>query len=207
MKFIKKIWREALLCLFLGSFVYLMYIFATARPEGSTAQSLMVLGILASAAVSVLLIYSLWRAKWKQAAAKALQKIFVKLQRFFDRMAIRLGFSRKKTVLRGKTTVIFDKYDRKSHEEESQQRKPPKWKQISDDRGRMRYLYRQMVTGKIKKGAFICAADTPIEVKNAESKSLSEESLFDLYIAYRYDDRSVPDGEQIKRIKEELELK
>ncbi len=209
MKIIKRFWREALLLLSLGSFAYLMYRFAVDRPASSMGQSLMMVGIILSAAVSVLLLRSLWRAKWKTAATEQLQRLFVKLQGFFDRFATKLGISRKsKTILGGKTTVFFDKYDRFGlDDEEKIQKKPPKWKHLTDDRGRMRYLYRQMVAGKIKRGACICASDTPGEVKTAESKGGQEDALFDLYIAFRYDERRVPNGETVKALKEELEIK
>ncbi len=208
MIFVKKIWREVLLVISAGAFAYLMYIFAVARPEDTTAQSFVILGILASGAVSVLLIRSLWRDKWQKKATEAMQRLFVRLQNFFDKFATTLGISRKsKTVLGGKTTIIFDKAREAENFGSARQKKPPKWKHLESDRLRMRYLYRQMVVGKIKKGAYICASDTPICIKTHESKSESENRLFDLYIACRYDERKLLNGEELKELKEKLEIK
>jgi len=45
MKFIKKIWRETLLCVLLGGVIYLMYYWTVARPADRFVQSYMLLGI------------------------------------------------------------------------------------------------------------------------------------------------------------------
>ncbi|MBQ8408382.1 MAG: hypothetical protein IJY39_05900 [Clostridia bacterium] len=53
----------------------------------------------------------------------------------------------------------------------------------------------------------IYASDTPSEIEGKQEKTPSEGELFRLYIGYRYDERKLPDAEEIKRLKKELEIK
>ena len=208
MKTIKKIWREVSLVLTLAAFVILMYLWVVERPEGIYRQSFMLIAIVASAAVSVLLLRSLWRDKWRRVATAAMQRVFAGLQRAIERVADRLGIRRsKKSVLSGKTTVIFHKMDEKAESVTARVQKPPKWKHLSDERARMRYLYRQLVSDKIKKGERIYSSSTPSEIKEGRERTELEGELFDMYISLRYDERKFPDPDDVARLKKELEIK
>lgn len=208
MKFIKNYWREGLLVLLLSVAATLIYQWTVDRPSDTVTQSFMLIGIVVCLAGAVWLVKSLWRDKWRQAATKGMQRLFAKVQRFFERFAEKLGFNRsKKSILGGKTRVIFDRVQSREEIETVKAAKPPKWKHLESERERMRYLYRQMIAGKLKKGALIYAADTPSEIEKKQEKTPTEGELFELYIGYRYDERKCPDAEEIKRLKKELEIK
>lgn len=209
MKLIKKFWREALLTLDGAGFFALMYFWTVSRPENMYLRALVLIAIAATLIFAVWLLRSLWRAKWRSATARAMQKVFGRIQRFFERFADRLVFSRKgKRVLSCKTTVIFDrKYERDVTSGEAHVMKPPKWKQLQSDRDRMRYLYRKMIGGKIKKGARIYSADTPSEIDKKTEKTPAEQELFDLYISCRYDERKSPQASDVQELKRELDIK
>ena len=208
MKFIKNFWRECLLVILLGTAATLIYYWTADRPTDTLTQSFMLIGIAVCLAGSVWLVKSLWRDKWRRAATRGMQRLFAKVQRFFERFAERLGFKRSnKSVLGGKTRVIFDRVQSGEEIANAKAAKPPKWKHLEGERERMRYLYRQMIAGKLKKGALIYASDTPSEIEGKQEKTPSEGELFELYIGYRYDERKCPDAEEIKRLKKELEIK
>ena len=110
MKFIKNFWRECLLVILLGTAATLIYYWTADRPTDTLTQSFMLSGIAVCLAGSVWLVKSLWRDKWRRAATRGMQRLFAKVQRFFERFAERLGFKRSnKSVLGGKTRVIFDR--------------------------------------------------------------------------------------------------
>ncbi|MBQ8408383.1 MAG: hypothetical protein IJY39_05905 [Clostridia bacterium] len=154
MKFIKNYWREILLFILAATAATLVYYWTVDRPTDTLTQSFMLIGIAVCIAGAVWLVRSLWRDKWRQAATRGMQRLFSKMQRFFERFAERLGFKRSnKSVLGGKTMVIFDRVTGREEEIAAKTAKPPKWKHLQSERERMRYLYRQMIAGKLKKGA------------------------------------------------------
>lgn len=215
MKLLKNFWREILLTVTVSAFVSLIYYWTAERPDSTVVQSFMLIGIAASGICSVLLARSLWRAKWKKAATAGLQRIFSGIQRFFERFAEKFGVRRTdKRVLSGKTSVFFDKIDGSDEKTSARPTKAPKWKQLAGERERMRYLYRQMISEKLKKGALIYAVDTPSEIKEKAEKTEqdkgkggAEGELFDMYIDMRYDERKYPSDEDVKRLKRELDIK
>jgi hypothetical protein len=75
----------------------------------------------------------------------------------------------------------------------------------------MRYLYRGVVSGKLKRGALIYSFDTPTDVEEKLTvrgdQTEAERELLQMYINLRYDERRDPDEEQIKRLKKELDVK
>lgn len=204
---IKEIWREIALVVSLSVFVILMYYFIADRPEGMYAQSFMILGTVGSGAAVFLLLRSLWRDKWRRVTAAIMQRAFGRVQRLIERISEKLGIKRSdKTVLAGKTRVTFNKITLDSEKEELKEKKPPRWKQLESDRARMRFLYRQMIGSKIKKGARIYGSQTPSEICNGQDKSDAESELFDIYIECRYDDRRAPDTQTVLKLKDELKL-
>lgn len=205
-------WREALLVILLGGVATLLYYWTVDRPDDTYAQAFMLIGLALCLAGAIWLIKSLWRDKWRQAATRGMQKIFARIQRFFEKFADRLGIRRgNKSVLGGKTTVFFDRITTSSEETSARAAKPPKWKQLDSERARMRYLYRGVVSGKLKRGALIYSFDTPIDVeeklKARGDQTEAERELLQMYIDLRYDERRAPDEEQVKRLKKELDVK
>jgi hypothetical protein len=210
---IKRIWREVLLVCSLVSAVTLIYYWTVDRPEDSVKQSFMLIGIALSLVVACRLIAVLWRTKWRKVAMRGVQRLFARVQRFFERISQRLGIVRRsdKKVLGGKTTVTFDRIVDRAEAGEARAQKQPKWKQLETSRARMRYLYRAHLSAKLKKGAMLYASDTPAEVeaklRAREEQTEGERALFEMYIDLRYDERRAPDEEQIKRLKKELDVK
>ena len=208
MKLIKEYWREALLTVLLMGAVSLVYYWTVDRPDGVYEQSFMLLGVIGCLVGSFYLVKSLWRDKWRKVATRSLQRVFARLQRFFERFADRIGIKRvNKSVLGGKTTVILHRTEEREAVSAGRSAKPPKWKHLANERERMRYIYRQMISGKLKRGARIFACDTPCEIMEKQENTSSEEALLEIYVEHRYDERSQPDGEEIERLKKELEIK
>ena len=208
MGLIKKIWREVLLILLLGESGYLIYYWGVSRPENRTVQGLVLIAIAAGIVGSVFLIKSLWRDKWKSKTVEKMQKLFGKVQNFFEKFVDKLGIKRKKkSVLSGKTRIIYDRTSPMEKEQAKQSAKPPKWKQLQSDRARMRYLYRQMINEKIKRGELIYSTETPAEISQKKENSATEDELFSMYISYRYDERIAPPEKEVVDLKKSLEIK
>lgn len=208
-KLIKNVWREIALVILIAVFVTLMYTFAVNRPTDMYAQSFILIGIAVSAVLIVLLLKSLWRSKWKRAAAQSMQKLFAKLQRFFEKLGDKLGIKRseKKSVLGGRIRIKFEDPSEKIAQDEMRKEKNVRWKQLNDGRARMRYLYRALVTDKIKHGASIFSTQTPDEIAETHVKTPAEKQLFEMYSEYRYDERRAPSDEDVKSLKEEMGIK
>ena len=202
-------WREIALLLSISGFVTLTYYFTYARPEETYLQALMIIGAVAVAALSIALIRMLWRKKWKNAAAEGLQRVFGRLQRLIEKISDKFGFSQrtKKSVLSGKTKIIFEKDRGRETIRPTYEAKPPKWGRLRDDRTKMRYLYRGMISERIRKGESVYRFETPSELSTRQKNSAAEQELFQMYISCRYDERVAADGERIAELKKELGIK
>ena len=206
-EFLKGQWRDLLLLTLTVSFVLQMYLFAEKRPENSLLQGLALISIIAHAVGMILLFRALWRRKWSRAMAMRMQKIFGRLQRVLEKFADKIGVKKSKnSILEGRTTVRFDKSIVERNVEKPAAVRPPKWKQMKDERGRMRYLYRGMMTAKIRNGESVYCFETPDELSRTHGKTESERALFEMYIRCRYDDRAVPDGKDVVRLKDEFNI-
>ena len=205
--FFKNTWRELLLLTLSVAFVLQMYLFAEKRPESSLMQSLALLSIIAEAVGIFLLFRSLWRRKWRRSFAKGMQRVFGRLQKVLERFADKLGINKSKNrVLEGKTTIRFDKSYGERESVKPRAVRPPKWKHMEDERGRMRYLYRGMMTGKIRSGESVYGFSTPTELKKTHGKTDGEKELFEMYIRCRYDERVSPESKDVLRLKDELNI-
>jgi uncharacterized membrane protein HdeD (DUF308 family) len=103
-------WRELSLVILLGGAASILYYWTVDRPADTYAQAFMLIGLALCLAGAIWLIKSLWRDKWRQAATHTMQRIFARVQRFFEKFADRLGIRREnKSVLGGKTTVFFER--------------------------------------------------------------------------------------------------
>lgn len=208
-KFIIEYWREGILLAALSGFVTIAYYFTFERPENTFEQAFMILGMAAFAAVAVVMIRQLWRKKWKDAVTERVQKVFGRLQRLLESFSQKLGITKrtKKSVLSGKTKVIFDKKSDWEKYRGPVEQKPPKWKQLKDNRARVRYLYRNMMTEKIRHGESVYAFETPSELSERKNNSSEEQKLFDVYVECRYDERKSPEPTVVAEIKRELDIK
>lgn len=202
-------WRETLLLLNLSGLVTLVYYFTYARPDETYLQAFMIIGAVAFAALSMVLIRLLWKKKWKNATTERLQRVFGRLQRLIERISTKFGLSQstKKSVLSGKTRIIFEKGSERETVRSSAEAKQPKWGRLRDDRAKMRYLYRGMISEKIRRGESVYRFETPSELALRKENSASEQELFDMYISCRYDERIAADGERVAELKKELGIK
>lgn len=207
LNYFKENWRTLAFLTDTVAFVLQMYLFIEKRPENRMLQSVLLIVIVAEGIISWLLFRSLWRRKWRAEAAARMQKLFAGLQKIIERIVDKTGVKRSKnTVLSGKTTVRFDKGFTERETQRSRAERQPKWRQLTDNRGRMRFLYRGMIISKIKGGARIYSSDTPSYIESTQEKSQREQQLFDMYIRCRYDERESPDPTELQRIKEDLNI-
>ena len=207
LNYFKENWRELLLLTLTVSFVLHLYLFTVSRPEGSFAQSVSIIVVVAEGVASWKLFLSVWRRKWRARATERMQRVFSRFQRFIEKIVDKTGMKKSKnSILEGKTTVRFDKSNFARETDKVRAQRQPKWKQLSDNRSRMRFLYRGMIISKIKKGSKIYSSETPCEIDCRQEKSEREQELFDMYIRCRYDERQSPDPTELQRIKEDLNI-
>ena len=148
----------------------------------------------------------LWRKKWKQALKEGLHKLLTGLINLFFAVVEKWNESQNQADrLGGTTSVFFDLTLKEKAEKKAQ--KPPKWKHLQTDRERVRFLYRAMMTERVRKGDLIYSSETPAELKQKQENQPHEEELFDLYIACRYDERQQPPEEAVEQLKEQFHVK
>lgn len=206
MKRFLNLWREIACVFLLTVFLYSVSLWAKDTPESALGRFLFIFLGLLDIFLFCLLIRQLWRKKWRYAFAKVGQKLFQSVSRFlvrvFERLSKKLGIGLrgKKNILVGKIQISFD--ERIFERQREHRKKPPKWKQLENDRDRLRYLYGNMVTHKIKSGSKIHCYDTPSEIKQNNAEGRFENELFELYIDARYDERAEIDDGKIEMLKE-----
>lgn len=207
-RFVTFYWREIALGASLLGFVTIAYYFTFERPEDRLSISLMILGMMVLAAGALVFFRMLWRKKWKNATAERLQRVFERLQRIVERVSTRLGFYKheKKSVLEGKTKIIFEKSIPKESKKVKNEAKPPKWSKLQNNRDRVRYLYRGMASDKIRRGERIYRYETPNELLLKQEKGSDEERLIEVYVSCRYDERKIPDSKTVAELKRKIDL-
>ena len=162
--------------------------------------------LLLSGILFLVTLVRLWRLKWKQALKDGLRKLLTGLASLFIAIAEKWNESQNQADrLGGTTSVFFDLTLKEKAEKKSQ--KPPKWKHLQTDRERVRFLYRAMMTERVKKGALVYSNETPIELKQKQENQPHEDELFNLYIACRYDERQQPPEEAVEQLKEQFHVK
>lgn len=207
MGFFKKFWREICLVLLVSGLYGLYIAFMNCSDEDVYLRSVIFIGMGADLVAFFLVLRDLWKKKWRKKASERFHKLFDRIRRFMTGIAEKLSLATKNDdILRGRMTFTFDKVE---HDEAEQikRARPPKWKQLEDDRSRMRYLYRGMIKGRLKRGELIYSDETPSEIERKNEKTPAEQELFDMYIACRYDERKHIDEAQIQNLKRELEIK
>ena len=163
-------------------------------------------GLLLCGILFTVTFIHLWRVKWKKAIAARLRMLLTGLASLFIAIVEKWNESQDpKDRLGGTTSISFDF----SHLEKSEKKaqKPPKWKHLQTDRERMRFLYRSMMTERVKKGALVYSSETPTELKQKQENEAHEEELFDLYISCRYDERCEPSEHTVEALKEQFHIK
>lgn len=191
------------LLLAVGFFTIALYL-NVAEPESEIVRVLLLLSLISDGVLFYFTLRKLWRTKWKTKVSESFQKVFEKLARalmsFLEKWNIRRD--KDQNILSGKTTVSFD--FSLSEAREPKPKRTLKWKHLQTDRERIRYLYRRMISERVKRGVSVCAHETPLELKQRGENNAQENELFDLYIDVRYDDRVEPNGQTVLKLKEDL---
>ena len=200
-------WREATCIALISFMLYMNTRYSVAPPDTSFGRFAFFALVFADVALLYILLRDLWHKKWRHAVAKAGQKVFAKAAEFVIRFLEKwnIGSKRKSNVLIGNTILSFDGIT--FEKRQGKQKKLPKWKQLETDSERLGFLYRHMITVKLKNGMSARANDTPSEIRQKEQNSPCEEELFDLYISARYDERVILKTEKIDRLKQDLSIK
>lgn len=205
---LKKYRFEACLVLLIGGIIGLFYLWINFRPQNYYLESLLFLGMIADFVGVFFTLRALWRTKWRKKVSDSFRKIFERVRKLIAKVAEKIYDNSKDdgVLRRGKTTYIFEEREKRTNVSEKR-RRPPKWRQLEEDRERMRYLYRGMITSRIKKGERIYSNETPSEIEEREERSPAEKELFQMYVDIRYDERKSVDEEKVKWLKDELEIK
>ncbi|MBE6641325.1 MAG: hypothetical protein E7619_07035 [Ruminococcaceae bacterium] len=142
----------------------------------------------------------LWRNKWRDKISAAAKRIYSKYGARLFRALEKLGFGNEDR-LGGRSSIIFNF---RSEKESTKKKKPPKWKNLKNEKQRLGYLYRAVIMKKLKKGEKIYAFETPHNINKRIPTEGAESEIMDMYCKMRYSTLS-PDGEDVDRLKRELE--
>ena len=206
MKVLRKFWREISCTILFSLFLYSVSLWVNDPPKTALTRFIFMLLSFSDIAIFLMLLRQLWRKKWRPVVSRATSRIFGSAARFFMRIFERvskklgLGARTKKNVIGGKTQITFDQ--NVFEKEKISRKKAIKWKQLQSDRDRLRYLYRNMITHKIRGGERIHPADTPSEIEESCERDVFESELFSLYIDARYDERAELDADIIEKLKD-----
>lgn len=206
---LRRLWRE-ICCVFLLTFlIYSFYIWHRETPEDLYAAWLLLATNLLELALLFRLIISLWKRKWKKHFARGTQRLLSALTRFisafFDKYIAKwLGQRRPQNIISGSSRITLDTI---TFEPKPQRKKQVKWKNLKDDRQRLGFLYRHMITAKLRAGDAAFPHDTPSEIRNRAENLPHEERVFDLYVRFRYDERAELSEYEIAELKSKFEIK
>lgn len=157
--------------------------------------------IIGDAVLIVRTLLQIWHEKWKPAVAKVARKAFVRVAKFFIRVAETLNLrSKKKNIISGETKIVFN--IEKTERPKKLSVKSKKWKHLEDGRSKLRYLYRHTVSEQIKHGERIYATNTPSELLSNKANGEGDSAVYGMYVNYRYDERKEPSESDVMAIKE-----
>ena len=157
--------------------------------------------IIGDAVLIVRTLLQIWHEKWKPAVAKVARKAFVRVAKFFIRVAETLNLrSKKKNIISGETKIVFN--IEKTERQKKVSAKTRKWKHLEDGRSKLRYLYRHTVSEQIKHGERIYATNTPSELLSNKANGEGDSAVYGMYVNYRYDERKEPSERDVMAIKE-----
>ncbi len=184
-------------------FTVILYL-SVVEPDKEPLRTFLYISLIPNIILLFLTLREIWRRRLKNKAKSALKKIISKIAKaltaFLEKWNVLRG--ENKNILTGKTTVTFDLS--LSEKQSTKKTKPLKWKQLKTDRERLRYLYRRMITNKIKLGVNIKACDTPLELKYLCTSDEFEAELFETYIDCRYDERKDIPSQKIYLLKDNI---
>ncbi len=142
----------------------------------------------------------LWRSKWRDKVSAVARRLYAKYGVKLFRALEKWGFG-SNSELGGKSSIIFN-FGREKVE--NKKKRPPKWKNLKNEKQRLGYLYRAIITKRIKNGERILASETPAVIRERINADGAEGEVLDMYCGMRYS-TLCPDGEDIDRLKRELE--
>lgn len=199
MKAIYKFRYEIILMFLISSFISLLII----EPQTEMGIHFRAFGRFAIFVPIFFTLRKLYREKWRKAFVIGAQRILISVAKLFMRIAEKWGISssKNKNIISGKTKIQFNIENITTIQKSPS--KSPRWKQLKNEREKLRYLYRHMITQKIKHGARIYPNQTPMEIElDSPQNTPSETIIFNLYSTYRYDERTNPSEEHIEKIKD-----
>ena len=205
MKRLFELWREFVcLCLF-SVILYSTVYWATEPPDTDFGQFVFIVLFFSEIALLWYLLKCLWRQKWRQKVRALVKELLQRTARLVLRVFKRLNLLSQsgKNVIGGSTRIMFD--DDIATQNERRRPKKLKWKSLQSDRERLGFLYRLVISRKIKNGMYARATDTPLELSRRSENTEPEQEVFDLYVSTRYDERVSLSEEMIASLKDKFE--
>ncbi len=197
MKMLYQFRYEWSLLFLLGILAGLVYLF----PVEGNGAFLWGAGLTLCLALILLVLWRLYQIKWKRAIALGIQKVFSAISRRFSLWMEQRSIRNKRNILLGETNIRF--HFEESEKTKKKAKKQPRWRQLKTERQKMKYLYRQTVSARIRRGTRIYASHTPEEIQTMDENSAVESEVFSLYTKYRYDERTEPPEGSAEKIKNE----
>ena len=204
MKLIRKYGFEALAVILGAAFGTMLLYLCIVKPEELMTRGTIMFALLFDGIALYYVLRKLWRTKWRARVMPSVQKIFEKLARALRLFQKKLGLAREdsKTVLKGKSTIIFD--TKPINTQSKRAKKPAGWKNLQSDKERLGYLYRRMIDTNIHRGLPVFSCETPTEIRGKKNYGDCENQIFDLYIANRYKDDITLDRDMLDDLKKEV---
>ena len=204
MKLIRKYGYEILASLLGVAFVTMLLYLVIVKPEDLYVRGTVMFGMLFDGIAIYYALRKLWRTKWRYRVVPAVQRVWEKIARVLKIVRTKLGLEKKekRTVLKGKTIVFFEK--KPLEQQATRAKKPLGWGSLQTDRERLGYLYRRMIDGNINRGLPVFSFETPSEIKEKKEYKDCENQIFDLYVANRYKGEVSLDRETLNDLKKEL---
>ena len=111
MKLIRKYGYEILASLLGVAFVTMLLYLVIVKPEDLYVRGTVMFGMLFDGIAIYYALRKLWRTKWRYRVVPAVQKVWEKIARVLKIVRTKLGLEKKekRTVLKGKTIVFFEK--------------------------------------------------------------------------------------------------
>ena len=200
MKKLYKFRYEILLALLSALFVNSLII----RPSTEIGTQIKLTGSVILLLLAFLVLYKLYKLKWRRALASGLHKLMIAVNKVFKGLLDKWGISSKQqNVITGDTKVFFNLSEIRQQKKRVSQ-KAKSWKHLTTQRERLGFLYKKAINQRVKHGERIYSSHTPEEIKQNANDSDCDYTLIELYGKYRYDERKEPDGKLVASIKEEL---
>lgn len=121
------------------------------------------------------------------------------MKSFTKKVATKLGLRRNLVYIKGKDKIEFAFGEiRRTKAQEEKKRKTvfPKWKDLKDNRERVRFIYVVFLKKCIKRGFRLDKAMTPADIAEKVAETPDQRYIFECYNGVRYSDErtQVPDG-------------